>query len=53
MEEREEEVEEGIVMEDVETGLESMVDKYGLEKIMDTVARMSRKDQNITPKEGV
>jgi benzoyl-CoA reductase subunit BamC len=53
VEEREEEVEEGVSMEDVETGLESMLDKYGLEKVMETVARMSRKDQNITPKEGV
>ncbi|OIP89420.1 MAG: (4Fe-4S)-binding protein [Syntrophobacterales bacterium CG03_land_8_20_14_0_80_58_14] len=40
-EEREEEVEEEVKLEDVETGLESMVDKYGLQKIMDTVARMS------------
>jgi benzoyl-CoA reductase subunit BamC len=43
-EEREEDVEEGVEMEDVETGLESMVDKYGLQKVMDTVARMSKKD---------
>jgi len=40
-EEREEEVEEEVKLEDVETGLESMVNKYGLQKIMDTVARMS------------
>jgi len=31
-EEREEEVEEEVKMEDVEVGLESMVDKYGLQK---------------------
>lgn len=42
-EEREEEVEEEVKMEDVEIGLESMVDKYGLQKVMDTVARMSKK----------
>ena len=40
-EEREEEVEEEVKPEDVEIGLESLVDKYGLEKVMDTVARMS------------
>ena len=28
---------------DMEIGLKSMVDKYGLEKVMDTVARMSKK----------
>jgi benzoyl-CoA reductase subunit BamC len=43
-EEREEEVEEEIKQEDLEIGLESLVDKYGLDKIMDTVARMSKKD---------
>jgi benzoyl-CoA reductase subunit BamC len=42
-EEREEEVEEGVEMEAVETGLESLINKYGLEKIADTVARMSQK----------
>jgi len=40
-EEREEEEEEEEKPEDLEIGLESLVDKYGLEKIMDTVARMS------------
>jgi benzoyl-CoA reductase subunit BamC len=43
-EEREEEVEEEEKLEDVEVGLESMVDKYGLEKVMDTVARMAKKE---------
>jgi benzoyl-CoA reductase subunit BamC len=43
-EEKEEEVEEEVKPEDVEIGLESMVDKYGLQKVMDTVARMSKKD---------
>jgi benzoyl-CoA reductase subunit BamC len=40
-EEREEEVEEEVKLEDVEIGLESMIDKYVLEKVMDTVSRMS------------
>jgi benzoyl-CoA reductase subunit BamC len=40
-EEREEEVEEEVRQEDVEIGLESMIDKYGLQKIMDTVSRLS------------
>jgi benzoyl-CoA reductase subunit BamC len=43
-EEREEEVEEEVKPEDVEIGLGSMVDKYGLQKVMDTVARMSKKE---------
>ena len=43
-EEREEEVEEEVKLEDVEIGLESMVDKYGLQKVMDTVARMAQKE---------
>ena len=42
-EEREEEVEEGLEMEAVETGLGSLIDKYGLEKITDTVARLAQK----------
>ncbi len=40
-EEREEEVEEEVKLEDVELGLESMIDKYGLQKVMDTVSRIS------------
>ena len=45
-EEREEEAEEEgeEKKEEIETSLESMVDKYGLQKVMDTVARMSKKD---------
>ena len=43
-EEREEEVEEEVKMEDAETGLTSMIDKYGLETVKDIVARMSQKD---------
>jgi benzoyl-CoA reductase subunit BamC len=42
-EEREEEVEEEVNPGDIETGLESLANKYGLQKVMDTVARMSRK----------
>ncbi|MFH1114037.1 MAG: (4Fe-4S)-binding protein [Pseudomonadota bacterium] len=40
-EEREEEVEEEVKLEDVEVGLESMIDKYGLETIVGSLARMS------------
>jgi benzoyl-CoA reductase subunit BamC len=40
-EEREEEVEEEESREELEIGLESLANKYGLDKIMDTVARMS------------
>ncbi len=40
-EEREVEVEEEEKIEDVEIGLEAMIDKYGLDKIMDTVSRIS------------
>jgi len=43
-EEREEEVDEEAKVEDVEIGLGSMVTKYGLQKVLDTVARMSQKD---------
>ena len=45
-EEREEEVEEEEEVKpgDVEVGLESMVDKYGLQQVMDTMARLSKKD---------
>ncbi len=42
-EEKEEEVEEEVKQEDVEIGLESIVDKYGMQKVMDTVARMAKK----------
>ncbi len=43
-EEREEEVEEEVKMEDVDIGLESLVDKHGMQKVMDTVARMAKKE---------
>ena len=42
-EEREEKVEEEEKPGDMEIGLESLADKYGLQKIMDTVVRMSKK----------
>jgi benzoyl-CoA reductase subunit BamC len=42
-EEREEEVEEDEKPEEMEIGLESMAAKYGLERIIDIVARMSKK----------
>ena len=43
-EEREEEVKETDELEELEIGLASLADKYGLQKIMDTMARMSKKD---------
>ncbi|KJS00818.1 MAG: (4Fe-4S)-binding protein [Peptococcaceae bacterium BRH_c4a] len=42
-EEKEEEVEEEVKLGQMEIGLESLVGKYGLQKIVDTVARMSNK----------
>jgi benzoyl-CoA reductase subunit BamC len=42
-EEKEEEVEEGEKLEDMEIGLETLAGKYGLQKVMDAVARMSKK----------
>jgi benzoyl-CoA reductase subunit BamC len=42
-EEREEQAEEELKLEDMETGLESMIDKYGLPKVMEAVARMAKK----------
>jgi len=42
-EEREQEVEEEAEIEEMETGVRSLVDKYGMEQIMDVVARMSQK----------
>lgn len=40
----EEEEKEEVKQEDVEIGVESMIDKYGLQKVMDTVARMTKKE---------
>jgi benzoyl-CoA reductase subunit BamC len=42
-EEREEEADEEEKPEDIEIGLESLANKYGLQKIMDAVARLSQK----------
>jgi benzoyl-CoA reductase subunit BamC len=50
-EEREEEGEEIEELDELETGLESLSDKYGLEKVMDSIARMSIKGENIKAKE--
>jgi benzoyl-CoA reductase subunit BamC len=46
-EEREEEVEEDEIQaqEEMEIGLEVLADKFGLEKILDAVARMREKKQ--------
>lgn len=45
-EEREEEVDEEVKMEDVEIGLTSLIDKYGKEKVIDTITRMAEKGKN-------
>ena len=42
-EEREEEVEGKEQPEELEIGLESLADKFGLDKILDTIARMSKR----------
>jgi benzoyl-CoA reductase subunit BamC len=42
-EEREEEVDEEELQQELEIGLDSLADKYGLDKVMDVVARMSLK----------
>jgi len=47
LEEREEEIleeQEELEQEDLEIGLESLADKHGLQAIMDTLSRMSKKD---------
>lgn len=46
LEEREEEVAEQEEMEDLEIGLESLADKYGMQTLMDTLARMSEDDKS-------
>jgi benzoyl-CoA reductase subunit BamC len=43
-EQREEEVDESLEKEELEVSLESLADKFGLEKIMNTVARLSKKE---------
>jgi benzoyl-CoA reductase subunit BamC len=42
-EEREEEVEEQAPLEEIEVGLEALANKFGMQKVMDTVARISKK----------
>ncbi|HBW35677.1 (4Fe-4S)-binding protein [Desulfosporosinus sp. BICA1-9] len=42
-EEREEEAEEDVKLGDMEIGLNALVDKYGFQKLADTMARMSQK----------
>lgn len=46
LEEREEDVEEQEEMEDLEIGLESLADKYGMQTLMDTLARLSEDDKS-------
>lgn len=45
-EEREEEIDEEVVQEELDIGLESLADKFGMEKIQETLSRMmtSKKD---------
>ncbi|MGB6866075.1 MAG: hypothetical protein WBE11_10325 [Candidatus Aminicenantaceae bacterium] len=49
-EEREEEAEEEEKWEEMEIGLESLANKYGLQKIMDTIARMSMSKKGLEHK---
>ena len=47
LEEREEEVDDqeaSVEQEDLDIGLESLADKFGMDKIMDALARMNEKD---------
>ena len=46
VEEREEEVDEEVKHEEVEFSLKSMIDRYGMQNVLDTLSRMSQKDQN-------
>ena len=43
-EEREEEVEEAVKLGEMEIGLEALVNKFGMQKVIDAVARMSAKE---------
>ncbi len=47
---REEEVEDGVKQEDVEIGLESMINTHGWEKVMGTISRMSAARLSATKK---
>ncbi len=42
-EEREEEVEEDVQIDDIEIGIKSLADKYGIDKVVETLTRMSQK----------
>jgi benzoyl-CoA reductase subunit BamC len=44
LEEREEEVDEEEEQEELEIGLESLADKFGMEKLRETIARLSKKE---------
>ena len=50
-EEREEEVEEELEQEELEIGLESLASKYGMQKVRDSIARLSKKGDNNKAKE--
>jgi benzoyl-CoA reductase subunit BamC len=43
-EEREEEVDEAVEQEELEIGLEALTSKYGLQKLKDTLSRLSDKE---------
>lgn len=43
LEEREEEVEEEVKPEEIEVGLESLIDKYGRQTVLEAMARMTKK----------
>jgi benzoyl-CoA reductase subunit BamC len=43
-EEREEEAEEEVPQEELDVGLESLANKFGMQKILDAVERLSKKD---------
>jgi benzoyl-CoA reductase subunit BamC len=43
-EEREEEVEEGEEVKDLEAGLSSLIDKFGMDQIADTLTRINKKE---------
>jgi len=48
-EEHEEEVEEEESAEEMEAGLENLANRFGLEKIIDALARMSLRSKNVDP----
>ena len=45
VEEREEEAEPEAKPEDVDIAMQSLIDKHGMQKVLDTAARLSQKDQ--------